>query len=386
MGLDDPIDIPESLRSGEASTDLLSTYWPSVVLLVLGAAAIAFWLVRRRRRGPVSRRRAVLRATGATGFGALALVLAVALGVNTWVGYIPSVEAGQRWVASRIGGAPAPPEAAPTAAPDHGAPAAGRVTSADAGHAYLARVPAHADGVPESDAWVYVPPDYDKPGNTRTYPVVYALHGAPGTAADWFSGGQVDHTLDELITGGYLPPVILVAPDLNAGGSPVQSEPLDLPGGPQLESFVVQDVVAWTDATLRTRPDAQDRIIAGMSAGGFGALVDGLHHPDVFGGVIALLPYTQPYTDAVTADPAAMEADTPASILQGLTTPYRHPVFLAQGNQNSQKEIRRLHRDLKAAGVPTTMRVYDGLAHNWTAARTIMPYGLVWVAQQMQLG
>jgi enterochelin esterase-like enzyme len=376
------IDIPESLRQGTTGTDLLGTYWPAAIALAVAAGLVALWWIGRRR--PAGRRGRVARTLGHLGPAVVLVVMALALGVNAWVGYFPSVQAVGRWLQVHTD----PPAAmdAGTVPPAGGvtaAPTGDRVTDADHGYAYMVKIPSTSVGVADSDAWVYVPPDYDKPGNTERYPVVYALHGAPGTGADWFSGGQIDHVLDELITGGYVPPMIAVSPDMNAGGQPVDTEPLDIPGGPQLESFVVNDVLAWTDGTLRTRDDAAYRVMSGMSAGGLGALVYGLHHPDVFGGVISILPYSKPYTDAVVADPRALARNTPADIIAERTSTPEQPVFLGQGDGNSQAEARDLERRLRASGQPVTLQVYEGLAHNWVAARSIMPYGLVWVSDQL---
>jgi enterochelin esterase-like enzyme len=309
----------------------------------------------------------------------------VALGVNTWVGYIPSVAAAQRWVQTRTGtGGTAEGPGAAGPARDPAAPVEGRVTDAEHGYAYQVTIPSTSDDVPDSAAWVYLPPDYDAPGAGTRYPVVYALHGAPGTAADWFSGGMLDRTLDELISTGYMPPVVVVAPDLNAGSAaPVDSEPLDIPGGPQLERFVREDVVHWADTTLRTRPEAGQRVLAGMSAGGLAALVGALHHPEVFGGVISLMPYAGPYTDQVLADPGATADDTPRVLAGRGPQPSGQPVFLALGDSESPAAARAIERALRASGRPTTLRIYAGLNHNWVGARAMMPYGLVWAAGQM---
>lgn len=384
MNPDDPIDLPPSLRAGIAGGDLLGTYWPTAIALAL-ALLVLGWLGWRRRRVPRGGRRRGL-VTSVLWLGTTALVLvAVVLGVNTWVGYIPSVQAATRWWQTGVDDpGSAPPDPVAQLSGGGGADrAAGRVTTAEHGYAYQVTIPSTSDKVPDSSAWVYVPPDYDRQGQEARYPVVYALHGAPGTAADWFSGGMIDRALDELITSGYLPPVIVVSPDLNAGGGPVETEPLDLPGGPQLERFVRQDVVTWADAHLRTLTDAGDRVIAGMSAGGLGALVAGLHHPEVFGGVISLLPYDDPYSAPVLADPTALAADTPTTILAGQQGTSAQPVFLGLGDSERPAAARSIERALRASGRPTTLRIYAGEQHNWVGARTMMPYGLVWIGREL---
>lgn len=382
VDVDAPIHLPAAL-SGDLGSDLLASYWPSVAALSVAAALVTglVVLVRRRRRAARSSKRIVL-AVGAPAI--VAIVCAVALGVNTWVGYFPSVAAVQRW----LDASPRKPVAAfPTTAVQGGTSVvpdgARRVTTDDRGYAFLTTVPSHGRSMPDAGAWVYLPPGYDAGGNTARYPLLVALHGAPGSAADWFAGGRLDHVLDVLIAAGSIPPVVVVSPDLNAGPDRVDREPLNLPGGPQIEDYVAKDVVGWADTHLRTKADPNHRIISGMSSGGLGALLYGLHHPDVFGGVVSIMPYTNPYTPEVTADPAARQRNTPLEAIALRETGGDQQFFLGQGDGEKTAEATQIRDALRAHDHPTTLRVLPGLAHNWTAARTIMPYGLVWVSQRL---
>jgi len=390
MDPDGPIELPPQI-SQDPGTDLLSTYWPAAIVLVLALFGVLL-IVRAARRngrtGPRSRRRRAWTVTAWSVPTALLVVVSLALGVNAWVGYFPSTGALIRWVDDKVRKPVATNDkiaidAEKASKAGASAPPKERVTSADRGYAYLTSVPSTTRGVSARGAWVYLPPDYDKPGNTERYPVIYTLHGAPGSAADWFAGGRLDYYLDVLIAQKRIPPVIVVSPDLNPGSERLDSEPLDLPGGPQLESFVTKDVVGWADASLRTRPDARDRITAGMSAGGLGALVYALHSPDVFGGTISLMPYAKPYTKEVVGDPEALRRNTPLDLIAARGGPSGQKFFLGQGDQETTAESTPIRDALRAQGDVTTLRVLPGLAHNWTTARTVMPYGLVWISQQL---
>ncbi len=64
---------------------------------------------------------------------------------------------------------------------------------------------------------VYLPPSYTTPqGQTKRYPVLYLLHGSPGSDKDWFSGGKADQSADTLITLGKIPELIMILPDGNS--------------------------------------------------------------------------------------------------------------------------------------------------------------------------
>lgn len=314
--------------------------------------------------------------------------MTLALGANTWVGYFPSVASLTRWIddKTRKPVAEFPRSAVDAdAANESGRPveSAERVTTTQTGHAFLTALPSTTKGVPDTGAWVYLPPGYDAESNIERYPVVYTLHGAPGSAADWFAGGRLDYVLDTMISGGYLPPLIVVSPDLNAGSQRIDDEPLNRPGGPQLEDFVTQDVVAWADRHLRTVANAEHRIVAGMSAGGIASLLYGLHSPSVFGGVVSIMPYATPYTPQIVGDDVARRLNSPLEVIAARPGPTDQKVFLGQGDGESSADAERILESLRTQGQTATLRVLPGLNHNWTAARMIMPYGLVWVSEQL---
>ena len=237
--------------------DVLSTWWPAGLLGGLALLLLVVVVVRRRRG-----RRPWL-AGGAT---VLVLALALAAGVNTRLGLLPSAQAAETL-------------------------ATGRVPDTD-GEVTQVQVPLRdGSGLDPSDTWVYTPPGYDSAGQ---YPVVYLFHGEPGSSADWFTAGDVAHTADVLIHDRLIPPVILVAPDLTAPDTD-DTECLDStrPGGPQVATHVL-DVVSWVDAHYATAADPEHRVAAGMSMGGYCALDLGLRHQDVFGGVVGLEAFGSP--------------------------------------------------------------------------------------------
>ncbi|RUR00901.1 alpha/beta hydrolase [Labedella endophytica] len=371
MDPDAPIHLPPALAQ-DTGADLLSTYWPAAIGLCVAIGGVALAVRAARRRGSRPRRRRVLAASGWSAATAVVLVGSLALGVNTWVGYFPSGSTLSRWVGDKIG----------SPQPDSGA-SGGRVTSDTHGHAFRTALPSTAEQVPPTSGWVYLPPDYDEPGRTTRYPVVYALHGSPGSAADWFTGGRIDSVMDALIDAGALPPTIVVSPDLNAGSDHGEDEPLDRPGGPQVETFVTTDVVSWADTHLRTLTDPTHRIIAGMSSGGLGALLYGLHDPEEFGGIVSIMPYEHPYTVSIRDDPDALRRNSPLSVIAARSAATDQTVFLGQGDGEPTTEATQIRDSLRAQGQTTTLRVLPGLGHTWTAARTIMPYGLVWTAEHL---
>jgi len=128
--------------------------------------------------------------------------------------------------------------------------------------------------------YLYTPPRH-RPG----LPAVYFLHGFGGSAHSWVGFQPFALTaperLDALIASGSVPPAVGVFVDgwTSVGGS----QWVNSPAIGNYRDYVARDVVAFVDAKLGTLAGAAARAVVGKSSGGYGALVMGRHHPDVFG-------------------------------------------------------------------------------------------------------
>jgi pimeloyl-ACP methyl ester carboxylesterase len=129
---------------------------------------------------------------------------------------------------------------------------------------------------------VYLPPGYAE--GTRRYPAVYFLNAFSNSGKSWtnFSAFSVSvpERLDALVAAGTIPPVIGVFPDgwTSLGGSQwVNSDAIG-----RYRDFLAKDVVGFVDRTFRTLPRPASRAVVGHSSGGYGALVMGRYHPEIF--------------------------------------------------------------------------------------------------------
>src|SRR5947207_13745729 len=123
-------------------------------------------------------------------------------------------------------------------------------------------------------ATVVLPSDYAS--GTRRYPVVYFLHGLPAAAG---AHEDVAWLADALRRAGR--PAILVAPQgARAGDS--DPEYLDWGPGRNWETYVAQEVPRLIDARFRTIRSRAGRALVGLSAGGYGAAIVGIHHLGTF--------------------------------------------------------------------------------------------------------
>ena len=136
----------------------------------------------------------------------------------------------------------------------------------------------------EREALVYVPAGYAR-AEHRRYPAVVLLTGFTGKAEMPFQvqsfGEALHERLDRLIATGRVPPIVVAVPDCFTalGGS----QYVDSVAVGRYETFVVREFVPWLDQTFRTLPAAAHRGVCGKSSGGYGALMLGMKHPDVFG-------------------------------------------------------------------------------------------------------
>ncbi|SFA40443.1 S-formylglutathione hydrolase FrmB [Pedobacter suwonensis] len=121
---------------------------------------------------------------------------------------------------------------------------------------------------------VVIKPDNYKTG--KAFPVVYLLHGAGGSYAEW--ARKVPGIKD--LADQYQ--FIIVCPDGN-----VTSWYFDSPVDPawKYETYVATELVSYIDGHYKTIATKKGRAITGLSMGGHGALYLAIKHQDVYGAV-----------------------------------------------------------------------------------------------------
>jgi len=137
----------------------------------------------------------------------------------------------------------------------------------------------------ERDYYVYTPPGYN-PKSHQSYPVLYLLHGYSDAADAWTSVGKANFILDSLIASGKAKPMIVVMPlgygtmaVLNPGRNPTISEQ----SYELYQKALLTEVMPQIEANYHVSKKREDRAIAGLSMGGYGALLFTLRRPTLFG-------------------------------------------------------------------------------------------------------
>jgi S-formylglutathione hydrolase FrmB len=218
---------------------------------------------------------------------------------------------------------------------------------------------------------VYLPPGYSTDTKTR-YPVIYFLHGLPAAPYTFRGIGYVAQALEH--TGQR---AIIVAP-LGARDGDTDPEYLDWGPGRNWETAVALELPAYDDANYRTIPTRRGRALVGVSAGGYGAVLLGIHHLDSFAVVESWSGYFHPTNPAGTTalELGSTDADARASahtFVRLLSVAFRErstffAFYVGRGDARFRAENEVLDTELAAAHVPHVFELYPG-AHQATVWR-----------------
>ncbi len=211
---------------------------------------------------------------------------------------------------------------------------------------------------------VYLPPGFDP---TARYPVVYLLHGMPGSPDEYVDGAALADFADPGIADGRLRPFIAVVP---AAGT---SRDYNGEWAGQWENAVV-NLVPWVDKHLPTIPTRSARVLAGLSAGGFGAVDIGLRHLDLFGTIESWSGYFDPLHDGPFKDASRVDLaeHDPTSLVRGerrLLDRYPTRFYLSTGPLHSHwakpSQTVAFGDELRGLGLRFTLRVFRDKKGEW---------------------
>jgi enterochelin esterase-like enzyme len=256
---------------------------------------------------------------------------------------------------------------------------------------------------PQRSVRVYTPAGYDDTAAAgRRYPVIYLLHGWPGSEGNWPGMGRATVTADSLIASGRIPPVLLVFPNGSGNGFLGRSLWIDsYDGSSRLETFLTHRLVPWVDSTFRTLRSPERRAVVGLSDGGTAAINLVLQHPELFdacgshsadlrlergmgmGGVIGPEPgatkLLESHSPLVYAPEVLSHLDAP-EVLPHLDPPLIY--FDCGADDESVAQNREFDAMLTKLGIPHDYHEYPG-THDWKYWRTHLPASLEAVTARM---
>jgi S-formylglutathione hydrolase FrmB len=229
-----------------------------------------------------------------------------------------------------------------------------------AGHVELISVPSPEQDRPVRQVWVYRPAVPD----SAQLPVLYFLHGFPGTAGDVFAAGFAQF-LDNAFAGGA-DPFVVASPDGSGDAHPDTEWADSSDGTDMLESFVAGNLINAVEGPYRRGP--AKRAIAGFSMGGYGSMNIALRHRDLYGQVASLAGYFG------VDDPDAVFGGDPG--IEAANRPDEHisdaanlSILLIDGSEDNEPVVKGESQRFKAlldqAGLPATLIVDPG-THSWS--------------------
>lgn len=247
---------------------------------------------------------------------------------------------------------------------------------------------------------VYLPSGYHDPKQRETrYPVVYLLHGFGDNERAWPRFGQVERTVDQMITAGEIPPVIIVMPAARKSWY-VDSGAIGGPG--DYATAVRDDLRLHIEATYRAIPDRDGRFISGLSMGGYGALRLAFTRPDLYRAAAAMSSALWwRLTPESTLDPnkegifdgsfgrpfqaAHFLSQRPDAYLDNAKAfKGRLGVYLHAGDHDhfgTHISTMKLFLKMREAGLKPELRITDG-NHTWPLWRAHLPEVLKYFAKQ----
>ena len=173
--------------------------------------------------------------------------------------------------------------------------------------------------------FVVLPPGYQE--SQRCYPVLYLLHGWSGDHTNWT-------TLTNLVQYAAEYDLIIVTP---AGENSWYVNSATRPSD-RFADYIVQDLIASIEAGFRTIAAPHRRAIAGLSMGGYGAMLAAAQNPELFAaagsisgafdgprGIEDVLPDLRESTDAAFGGPHSelrTQCDLRNALNSAATLPY----------------------------------------------------------------
>jgi S-formylglutathione hydrolase FrmB len=246
-------------------------------------------------------------------------------------------------------------------------------------------------GAPERYS-VFLPPSFSK-SPSRTYPVIYFLHGLNNDETSWTVDryGNIQNALDQMITSGKLPEFIMVHP---RGDSSFYCNYMD--GSKRYEDLIAREFIDYMEANYRAAKGRENRAIAGTSMGGYGALKIAMKFPERYAAVVGQSPILFPGRNPLALSEEAKASKFYSFFVNMLTPMFGNPVqqelwdannplVLAKGGKlgalkiyfdygTDDRYIPMTHLDegnkalaqiLTDAGIPHTFKIRSGEPHGW---------------------
>ena len=147
----------------------------------------------------------------------------------------------------------------------------------------------------ERQVLVWTPPGYD--GKGAPLPVLYFYHGFGDSIRSAVDQGRFPQIMDNLLAEGKIKPMLLVIPDTETDTAtttpetyvPKERRKVFYPrNADAADRELIHDIIPLINQRFNVRRDAGGRALAGLSQGGYQALVSGMRHLESFSALATL--------------------------------------------------------------------------------------------------
>ncbi len=204
---------------------------------------------------------------------------------------------------------------------------------------------------------VYTPENYSE---TEIYPTIYVADGPA-----YVKQGRMVRVLDQLIAEGKMKPIVAVFVD--------QRDPDNLRYDRRNEelicneryiAFIVSELVKTIEANYSVSKKREDRVVQGVSFGGFYAACVGLMASNHFYGLSMHSPANSRFMGIIREEYARYEA-------------FPVKIFMSVGNDNdNRRAVRRFKKLLEDKNYDLTF-IQNNKDHEWTNWRPLMDDALL---------
>ncbi|WP_217144686.1 esterase family protein [Streptomyces sp. AC627_RSS907] len=240
-------------------------------------------------------------------------------------------------------------------------------------------------------AYVYLPPEYYQSRHSaRTFPAAVVLTGYPGTAEALVDKLRYPRTALDLAKDGRMQPMILVMLRPTVA-PPRDTECVDIPGGPQTESFFAKDLPEAVGAHYRVNKGPGSWGIVGNSTGGYCALKIAMHHPGTYAAGAGLSAYYNAPSDPTTGDlfQGDKERKNRANLwwyLKNKPAPATSLLVTSSrtGETNYKDTLKFIERVKEKKPTRISSIILESGGHNFNTWRREIPATLQWLSERLQ--
>ncbi|HAU3224138.1 TPA: esterase family protein [Salmonella enterica subsp. houtenae] len=216
----------------------------------------------------------------------------------------------------------------------------------------------------ERQMFVWTPPGYT--GQGEPLPVLYFYHGFGDTGRSAIDQGRIAQIMDNLLAEGRIKPMLVVVPDTETDAKGIIPEdfvPQDRRkvfypmNAKAADNELMNDIIPLITKRFNVRKDADGRALAGLSQGGYQALVSGMNHLESFAWLATFSGVT---TTTVPDAGVSARLNDPQAINKQLRN---FTVVVGDKDIVTGKDIAGLVNELEKKKINFEYHAYPGLNH-----------------------